>query len=393
MENALAVFDVIRDGGPLTRSDVARRTGLSVPTVARSVSSLARQGLVRPVGVVKGRAGRKAELLELDPASGYAVGVDVGEVSIRVAVADLSGTLLQQGKSPTEADQGVLHVLDNVSRAVDEVCRRAKVSPVAIGVGYPGVVDRRTGRVLGVPHIPGSEDFPIAQALSHRFPGIRVEVDNDVNLAALGECWSGAARAYRDRGTVVLLSFRTGIGSGIVVNGELFRGATGGAGEVGYLCGDPGFHLPRPGSPGWIECRAGGVALVGAYTAEAHRVPGARALETDLESLVDAYRHGDAAARSVIGQALATYGLVTANVVAMLDPDLLVLGGIVPALGAESFDRIIDAARKKVPRLPEVKPSELGLEATTRGALYRALHLAIEAIKARAAAVLRSAAG
>jgi glucokinase len=314
------------------------------------------------------------------------VGVDVGEVNIRAALADMSGLLLAKATKPTEASLGIQHVLDRVVAAVGEVCSSAGKRAAALEIGYPGVINSDTGRVYGAPHIPGSEGFPILDTLKQRIPEAHLGIENDINLAALGECWRGAGGHYREDGVVAFLSFRTGIGAGVVINGQLFRGASGGAGEVGYLCGDPQFSLATPDSPGWMETKAGGMILVQHYQAlvrGGHSSTPDYARGTDLESLLlDSTGEIEPPAAHLMEEAVRYYGLVLTNIVTVVDPNLVILGGIVPGMPPAAVESLIAGARAKIPRLPEVRVSMLGLDATMFGAVYEAMLMAVDMAKA-----------
>lgn len=387
-ENVAAVFNVVLSHRVVTRSDIVRVTGLSLPTVTRVVAYLMGRGLLRQVRYMHGGLGRRPGIVELEPSSAHVVGVDVGEISIRAALADITGNILATSKRPTNGKEGVREVLGRVADAIHEVSQKTGARPSVIVVGYPGLVDENRGTVRAAPFIAGSEGFGVGDALQQMFPKTVIVVQNDVNLAALGECWRGAAREFRHQGTVVFLSFRTGIGAGIVSNGRLYRGARGGAGEVGYLCGDPSFKLAGVGSPGWVETQAGGEAVVELYIRRRCGklgTPDLRRETLNLEDVVDAYRSGDPDAEGVMCGALEHFGLVLANVAAVLDPDLVVLGGVFTALGPRGLEKVVSVANTKIPWLPEVRLSELGLEATLYGAVDQALMVAIELAKAQTA--------
>src|SRR3954470_3207511 len=231
--NERAVLERLRAGGPASRSELAAATGVSKPTVGQALANLERAGLVRPAGQRTGERGRSATLYELDPTAAWVAGVDVGRSWVRVAVADLAGEVVGRRDERNRArSAGAL--VERVRSLAHEVVAEAGVAwddVVHTVVGSPGVLDPGTDRLRYASNLPGWSrpglvgELRIALTLS-------LTIDNDTNLAALGE------RAYgRGRGVAnfVYLSIGTGIGMGIVVGGELYRGARGAAGEGGFL--------------------------------------------------------------------------------------------------------------------------------------------------------------
>src|SRR3954452_21302980 len=231
--NQGALMQQLRDRGPLSRAQLARDTGLSKPTVSQAVAELELAGLVRAVGPAAPARGRTAILYEPDPTAGYVVGIDIGRAWIRVAVADLGGSIIARRDSPNRARTGAA-VVRTVAREA-----RAAVKDAGIGwkrvvhtvVGSPGVFDPSTGRLWHAPNLPDWSKPGLADELRDALtPSTAIE--NDENLAAVGERDFGRGRDAR---SFVYVELGTGLGVGIVIDGELYRGARGAAGEVGYI--------------------------------------------------------------------------------------------------------------------------------------------------------------
>src|SRR3954449_9544771 len=231
--NQGALMQQLRDRGPVSRAQLARDTGLSKPTVSQALAELETAGLVRSVGLAAPSRGRTALLYEPDPTAGYVVGIDIGRAWIRVAVADLAGTILARSDTPNRARTAAA-VVRTVAREARAAVKHAGVGwrrVVHTVVGSPGVFDPATGRLWHAPNLPDWSKPGLADELRAALSP-STAIDNDANLAAVGERDFGRGRDAR---SFVYLELGTGLGVGIVIDGELYRGARGAAGEVGYI--------------------------------------------------------------------------------------------------------------------------------------------------------------
>ena len=243
------MLELIRTTGSVSRAEVARRSGLSKPTVSQALTGLLDSRLVREVGRESGRKGPGAVLFELNPESGWVVGLDVGRNWVRVALADITGRVVARRDERTRARSSATLVAQ-IGRIGHDVAADAglKWSQVTHAtVGNPGVLDPSRGQLLLAPNLPGWGKPGLVEAIRAEL-GTRTSFENDVNLAALGERALGAGRGVAD---FCFLWIGTGVGLGIVIGGELHRGAAGAAGEIGYL---PLGPAPRTTPP----CAAGG---------------------------------------------------------------------------------------------------------------------------------------
>src|SRR3954465_7500996 len=313
--NQGALMQQLRDRGPLSRAQLARDTGLSKPTVSQALAELELAGLVRAVGPAAPARGRTAILYEPDPTAGYVVGIDIGRAWIRVAVADLGGSIIARRDSPNRARTGAA-VVRTVARE-----GRAAVKGAGIGwkrvvhtvVGSPGVFDPSTGRLWHAPNLPDWSKPGLADELRDALTP-STAIDNDANLAAVGERDFGRGREAR---SFVYVELGTGLGVGIVIEGELHRGARGAAGEVGYI--------PWPGAPsserGRLEEATSAAAVV-----TAARKAGMRG-ELTAKDVFDAARKGNAKAVRAVDVEADRIALLLATLAAVVDPEFIVLGG------------------------------------------------------------------
>ena len=366
-----AVLETIFRKGPITRPEIAAATSLSKPTVSAAVSRLEHGGLVRAAGRRGGQRGRKPVAYVVSSRAGFVVGGDIGGSNLRVAAADLFGEPICDLRQPTAKD-GSRAVGVQVLEMVSEVIDRAGADngpPLALGISAPGIVDQASGRVTSLAYNVAPEGgFDPLEVLRDRFD-LPVLVDNNVNLAAVGERWFGLARGVS---TMVFIAIGAGIGMGIIIDDELVRGAHGAAGEIGYLplVGDP--FDPRHRLHGGLEDEIGAAGIVAAF----NEARGAGDPEiASVEDLFERAAGGNAAARSVVDHVASRLGTAIATVCAILDPELVVLGG---GIGANPI--LLRPARGSaaalVPITARIETSLLGERAALQGAIAVALHAA-----------------
>ena len=230
--NRSAVLDLLQQESPMARSELARRLGMSLPTVMRIVDDLIAEDFLRPIGLAESTGGRPGALIELNGAGYGVIGIDLGGSKMFGALADLSGKLSHETYLPHD-EHGAENCLDPLCDLIQHLLdapRPAGQRIRGIGVGAPGVTQSLDGVVLWSPQL-NWRDLPLSQLLHARFD-LPVFVENDVNLAALGEWGFGVGKGAR---SLITLAIGTGIGAGIVLDGAVYHGAHQAAGEVGYL--------------------------------------------------------------------------------------------------------------------------------------------------------------
>lgn len=332
------MFQLLRDGQPRTRSDLATLTGQARSTVAARVDALLGSGLVSPAGEATSTGGRPPATFAFNPAARVVLAVDLGATHARLAVTDLAGTVLAEHGEPIAIADGPAPVLDRVAEIGLPLLRTAGRDAgdlVSVGVGLPGPVEHSTGRPTNPPIMPGWDDADVPGHLTRRL-GVPVLVDNDVNLMALGE----HASAWRSVDHLLFVKVATGIGAGIISDGAIRRGAQGAAGDLGHIAVPGGLDLPcRCGNTGCLEAVAAGPAIAAAL-----REHGLAARDSgDVVALV---RAGDLAAGREVREAGRHIGEVLAACVSMLNPSMIVVGGIV----AEAGEHLLAGIREVVYR-------------------------------------------
>lgn len=359
--NEQAVIEAAYAHGPITRAHLAALTGLSKPTVSSIVTDLVEADLLRSKGRTSGKIGRTAELYEVNSAVGYVVGVDLGGTKIRAAICDLFGRLLDERVVPTAATSPD-DVIEQIRTLVGELSDAAGVDTSSVRVvalGTPGTIDPVTGRIGLAFNVPSFADVDLAERLAAG-TDIAVVLDNDVNVAAVGERWQGLARNCDN---FVFLAIGTGIGAGLMLNGEIWQGRAGAAGEVGYLPvgGDP-FH-PANRKRGAFEEAAAGAAIVRRF-----RGAGSKKRKLTAADIFDAAAAGDEAALATVDEEARTVAVGIAAIAAVVAPEMVVLGG-----GIGSNELLLEPVRRYVAELVPldlpVLTSGLGHRATLVGAL------------------------
>ncbi|WP_221329056.1 ROK family transcriptional regulator [Actinoplanes sp. L3-i22] len=380
--NERAVFAEVFRLGKASRPELAGITGLSKPTVGITLNNLEDAGLLRQVGRRAGPAGRSALLYEVCPEAGYVLAVDIGRAFVRTALADLVGTIVARKEEPSRgsSDQDLVAQL---TRLADELAAAAGITRTDITLavyGTPGIHDKSDGSLHLAPNLPGWERPDSLTQLGDITKATYV-VENDANLAAIGEARYGLGRDVRH---FVFVSIGTGTGMGVMIDGKLYRGARGAAGEVGYLPvgdGDPLLDQPESRRRGGFES----VASAGAVVATARRLGLLSA--TTAKEVLDAARAGDPAALETVDREIDYLGRALAGVTAVLDPELVVLGG---GLGGHAGDLLTGPLRDRLVSLvalrpPRIEVSTLGTDGVLLGAIASGLTAAHDLVLSRAA--------
>jgi predicted NBD/HSP70 family sugar kinase len=435
VNNERVLLERLRASGAASRAELARVTGISKPTVSAALGSLERAGLVRETGEMTATSGRgrSAVLYEVNPAAGHVVGIDIGRSRIRVALADLEGGIRGRREVPNDVDAaaGPEPIVASAARLAREVADESGLAwseVVHTVVGTPGVFDAASNEVRYAGSLPGWGRTGVVDSLRGEL-GTSLSVHNDANLAALGEYAFGAGQGCP---LLVYLMVGTGIGAGIVVDGKLFPGANGAAGEVGYLPypdADPRQHhpgrpAPRPASPpqpagsesqesetqgpgspgsgaqgpesrrsesqesaspeprpqepyyqrGVLDEAAGGSAVTALAEAAGMAAPGGP------KEVFDAARAGNAAALEAVRGEAARLAHVVAAIAAMIDPALVILGGGVGDNTDLLLDPIYEALSTLTPLRPPISAASLGGDAVLIGAIATALTTARELV-------------
>ncbi|MBQ1443454.1 MAG: ROK family transcriptional regulator [Renibacterium sp.] len=348
--NDRAALSHILRAGEISRAELEDLTGLSKPATADLLSRLESAGLVQKQGMRSGGPGPKAQLWGVRPEVGFAAGVNVTPANIDVQITDLSGNVVSQHQFAACASAG-----SGVRRAIQAACITAKISEQQIlhtVIGLPGALDPRSGMLKFAPHMPAWSNYDLIAALDLELD-MPVTVENDVNLMALAELDGGLAAAAEN---FALVWIDTGLGAAIVIRRELFRGFTGGAGEIDYLPvpdrAEAETGLDRRGGKFGNLLSPQAIAAL----ARAHGLPG----DDPVETLRTAARTGSASGHAAFLNDLAlriATGL--SAIVTVLDPELLLLGGAFGVAGGEPLAQLVRENLGEVMNAPHGSTAEV----------------------------------
>jgi predicted NBD/HSP70 family sugar kinase len=403
------VFQDLATRGEASVRDLARTCGLKPSTLEEKVRRLKQKGLVIADGEetsVTGKVSKSARgmlrPLRINPGFGYLVGIDMGASHVHFALTDFCGEILSDSNIKIRPEDGPRKMIAQIKENVGKIvaawgspsgsrrtqAHRPKLE--GLGIGVPSPVDPRTGLVSFANNLPGWTNIDLRGALQEAFD-VPVALENDANMAAVGEHWRGAAH---NADNFVFIALGTGIGSGIFADGRLIRGRTGAAGEL-YLFNVEWQRWNEDfGDTGYFESQVSGLGIAregrkqldgsSAGRAGPERAAEGLAKERDAHFVFDAFRLGDSKARAVLEKVFTMLGVAIADLVAVLDPDLIVLGGGITR-GAPEFllSTVTKVAKRIQPGAPPITLSTLEENAQTYGAIFSALTVAREKIRGK----------
>ncbi|MFJ8751695.1 ROK family protein [Streptomyces sp. NPDC102441] len=361
--NLERVVRAVRMAGSLTQAEIARSTGLSAATVSNIVRELKDAGTVEVTPTSAG--GRRARSVSLSGDAGIVIGVDFGHTHLRVAIGNLAHQVLAEESEPLDVDASSAQGFGRAEQLVNRLVETTGISPgkvIGVGLGVPGPIDVESGTLGSTSILPGWTGINPSQELAGRL-GVPVYVDNDANLGALGELVWGSGRGVRD---LAYIKVASGVGAGLVIDGRIYRGPGGTAGEIGHITLDESGPVCRCGNRGCLET----------FTAARYVLPllkPSHGPDLTMERMVQLAREGDPGCRRVIGDVGRHIGSGVANLCNLLNPSRVVLGGSLAEAGELVLAPIRDSvSRYAIPsaaRQLSVLPGALGARAEVLGAL------------------------
>ncbi|MEW5956996.1 MAG: ROK family transcriptional regulator [Chloroflexota bacterium] len=378
------VVNAIRRSGPLSRTDLARKLGYSRANITGTIAGLLARGILLEIGPGVSQGGRRPVLLALNGQVGYVAGVDLGATSVDLALADFNGQILERFSEPADVRDAPEVGLSRICEILLELAGRRGLTPaqvIGIGIGVPGPVEFQKGVLIAPPLMPKWEGFSIKDFVRQSFPLAQVVVDNDVNVMAIGEQHAGAGK---DIENFIFIKIGTGIGSGIICKGQIYRGSDGCAGDVGHICVDYNGPLCHCGNPGCLEAMAAGppiaarareATLAGLSEFLAKRLAAKNHLTA--EDVGQAAAAGDGVANEIIKDSGRMIGAMLAGLVNFFNPRLILIGGGVSKIGYKLLSAIRQAVLRRSTALStralRIEFSHLGDDAGVVGAIRLAL--------------------
>jgi glucokinase len=374
--NARGLLRLLREHNPCSKADLVRLSGLSAPTVSSAVAHLESLGLVENLGDGESSGGRPPEMLRFNASHGYVAGVDIGGTRLRMVLADLNGRVVTQWATQfVERQRTPKAVCGLIYEGLKIMCQEASTSlsrVLHLTAGAPGITNVNSGVVLSAPNLRDWNDVPLRKMIEREL-GISALVENDTNLAAVGEHWRGSASGVQN---FIFIALGTGVGAGIYINGRLHHGANWSAGEIGYaaVSGQPRQPLEVQ-ETGQMERSIGGLGI----EAEWQRLLGreGRANASELGTLrateiFDLAIDGDRLAGQVVQYTAQILADCIVDLSLALDPEVVILGG-----GVGSHPELCRVTAKLLARnefaKPQLRSSSLGTQAQLHGAISLSL--------------------
>ena len=362
--NRQIVLNYVREREPISRAEIARVTDLQRSTVSTIVDELTMVGLIEEVGEGESTGGRRPTMLRLRTAGAVGIGVAINPTLTTMATTDLAGRVLLQEDFPTNQDPE--KTMGRVLESIERLLEQSGKSIEAIGVCFPGLVDPETGTAIYIPFFKW-RDLPVAEMISSR-TGLPVIVDNDANSIALAELWFGRPEVTNARDFIMVL-VAEGVGTGIIFDGQIYRGKRGAAGEFGHMI--IGRNAPVPCSCGNRDCWE----AFSSERATLARYKAAAAIKDDslqFSELVDRALRGEEHAKSAIIETAQCLGIGISNLIVGFSPEAVVVGGEIARawslIESALRETIEHSVRRGLPSAP-ILPSTLGPHPTLRGAL------------------------
>ena len=361
--NSSLLIELVRESRPISRAALARQSGLSAATVSNIVARLIERGILVEVATAPANGGRPPVLLDIDATGGYVIGIKLRGDGLTTVVCDLDAQVvasLETAVSLVGDPEAAVAAIEAETRRALKLAAVPRSKVLGVGIGMSGVVDSREG-VCRFSHLLEWRDVELVKPLRSRLQ-LPVWLDHDMNALAVAEKWSGDGIAHRN---FVALSVGRGIGLGIVIDRAPYRGATGGAGELGHMIVEPGGARCGCGRDGCLE------ALVG-EDAIRRSVAELLGREISRAELIELTAAGDATTLEVVETAGRKLGTAVANMITLLNPELLIISGEGTELGATYLDPVVAAVREQTfadqGRHVEVKIQRWGDEAWAVGA-------------------------
>jgi N-acetylglucosamine repressor len=362
--NRQIVLNYVREREPISRAEIARETNLQRSTVSAIVESLKSLRLVEEVGEGESTGGRRPTLLKLRTKGAIAIGVAITPSYTTIATSDLAGRIVEEKEFVTDPDPE--KTISNVIKVVREFSKRHK-GMEAVGVSLPGLVDPATGTAVYVPFFKW-RDIPIAEIISTAV-GLPSVIDNDANAVALAELWFGRPEVSDARDFILVL-VAEGVGTGIIFDGQVYRGQRGAAGEFGHMV--VGSHAPVPCSCGNYDCWEAFSSEGAAVARYLELSPSEHSPLLGFKELVDRTLAGEANARTALLETAHFLGVGISNLVVGFSPEAVVVSGEIarawPIVESALTETIERSVRRGLPSA-KILPSTLGENPPLRGAL------------------------
>lgn len=364
--NKQIVLNYVRDRAPISRAEIARETDLQRSTVSSIVDSLLEAGLIEDIGTGDSTGGRKPTLLKIKSGSPVAIGVDITPRTSTVAIADLAGNVLESESFPTSQDSDFM--AEQILSRVSALREKYSDDDLEVGISLPGITDQEAGNVVYVPYFQW-RDWDVSRQITEA-TGLPVTIDNDANAIALAELWFGREKIRNVRNFITVM-VAEGVGTGIVFDGQVYRGERGNAGEFGHMIvGEAGPVDCSCGGRSCWEAHASNAAVIARYKSSFEGSAATDGIEFGM--VVELAKNGEEQALNALEETAAYIGIGISNLVVGLSPQAVVVSGSIIQAWDLIADKVHAAVEKGIRRrLPKtvITSSSLGSRPTLTGAI------------------------
>lgn len=364
--NKQIVLNYVRERSPISRAEIARETELQRSTVSAIVDELQNSGLIEEIGIGSSTGGRKPTLLKLKTGKPVAIGVDLTPTHTTIALADLAGRILEKEEFPTSPDADFMS--HQIIERVTQFAKKHKHYKLGVGISIPGIADQTLGKCLYIPYFQW-RDWDICQQISKK-TGLPVTIDNDANAIALAELWFGR-EAIRKISNFITVLVGEGIGTGIIFEGQVYRGEKGAAGEFGHMI--VGTNGPVPCSCGSRDCweaHASENAIAARY--QQLFPQNLQNNSISMQTLIALADQGEKQALEALKETAKYLGIGISNLIVGLSPQAVVVSGSITRAWHIIGEEVLKIAERSVRRdlpAPIIIASTLGDNPTLIGAL------------------------
>jgi len=339
--NKALIMRIINEENSVSRAEISRRTNLSIPTVMRIVDELKKEGLVVEAGVAQSSGGRPPKMLELNPKGKYAIAAKILPNELRVGLVNLKIELLAKTIESIEPCAGYESILSRLKRITRDIIEKNEVGSqdiLGIGIGVPGIVNYSTGEVIFAPNLKGWANLPLGKDMQREF-GVPVFVENEARISTLAEKWYGEGRKAKN---FVCVDIAVGIGAGIVINGNLYRGFENLAGEIGHSIVIKNGPLCNCGRRGCLETVGSNTAILKLIkrnpTPTIMKLCGGDKDSLTMKDVIKAVRAKDRECQKYIQRAAKHIGRVIGQLINVINPEMIIINGDITLAGEVFFD-------------------------------------------------------
>ena len=364
--NQKLILDALRINGSMSRADLSRHLDMSFPAISSNAKRLLEANYIIEVGIADNTVGRKPTLLAFNAQRGFIIGVDLGRFRVRMMLADLLGNEICSNETKNTANisgsngnQSIMLVYSQISDLLQK-SGKTKDDVLCIVIGIPGIM--KDGQSYLAPFTEKYPEKDMIETLQDAFEA-DVILENCVNLGVIGEQWKGSGAGYRD---IIYIAYGVGLGSAHIVDGKLYKGANGAAGEIGFMIQDPAKIGNSYDEIGYLE-ESLSLSKINNYLEHDN-------FNEDVTNLIEQYKNGNSANSKQIINAIDEialhFGMALVNMSAMLNPEAIIIaGGLGASLGKLFLGRWQQTIKRHVPFVPDLLLSELNHRETTLGAV------------------------